>query len=119
MIIVHPPYSILVSLLQHTWEQRTDWFRYLIGQGALSTLRMEWIDEAGYTITRLHLTKVYKWYGMSYIIVCEKGRDLPQKITKDRTVWREDPKPERITLEIKDVVKTMNMRLKISILQER
>ena len=52
------------------------------------------IEKAGYSITRLHLTKVYQWYGMSQIIVCEKGEGLPQQITYDRTVWREDPKPE-------------------------
>ncbi len=81
---------------------------------------MEWIEDAGYTITRLHLTKVYKWYGMSYIIVCEKGEDLPQKITKDRTVWREDPKPEpepeQISLEIANVENGLNITLKINIL---
>ena len=49
------------------------------------------IEKAGYTITRLHLTKVYQWYGMSQIIVCEKGAAY-QEITYDRTVWREDPK---------------------------
>jgi len=69
---------------------------------------MEWIEKAGYTITRLHLTKVYKWYGMSYIVVCEKGKELPQKITMDRTVWREDPKPE-------PEPKALNMTLKINI----
>ncbi len=120
VIIGNPPYSILDAWLKHTLEQRPDCFSYLIGQGALTTRRMEWIEEAGYTITRLHLTKVYKWYGMSYIIVCERGQDLPQKITKDRTIWREDdkpkPEPEPITLEIKDVVKSLNMKLKICIL---
>ena len=94
VIIGNPPYSILDAWLKHTIALDPDCFSYLIGQGALTTRRMEWIQKAGYTITRLHLTKVYKWYGMSYIIVCEKGADLPQKITMDRTVWREDPKPE-------------------------
>ena len=111
VIISNPPYSILDAWLQHTLFNKPDCFSYLIGQGALTTRRMEWIEDAGYTITRLHLTKVYKWYGMSYIVVCVKGQDLPQKITKDRTIWREDPKPE----PIEDVVKTLNIKLKITI----
>ncbi len=122
IIIGNPPYSILDAWLKHTLECNPDCFSYLIGQGALTTRRMEWIEDAGYTITRLHLTKVYKWYGMSYIVVCEKGKDLPQKITKDRTVWREDPKPEpepeAITLEVKNVEKkSLNITLKINMLQ--
>ena len=90
VICGNPPYSILDSWLKHTIALNPGCFSYLIGQGALTTRRMEWIEQAGYTITRLHLTKVFKWYGMSYIVVCEKGDDLPQKITMDRTVWRED-----------------------------
>jgi len=111
VIIGNPPYSILDAWLKHTLECNPDCFSYLIGQGALTTRRMEWIEKAGYTITRLHLTKVYKWYGMSYIVMCEKGLDLPQKITMDRTVWREDlkPEPERDAL---------NIRLKITIVSE-
>ena len=108
VIIGNPPYSILDAWLKHTLELKPSCFSYLIGQGALTTRRMEWIEKAGYTITRLHLTKVYKWYGMSYIIVCEQGKDLPQKITMDRTVWREDSKPE-------PVHKPVNITLKITI----
>ena len=108
VIIGNPPYSILDAWLKHTITLNPDCFSYLIGQGALTTRRMEWIEKAGYTITRLHLTKVWKWYGMSYIIVCEKGIDPPQKITMDRTVWREDPKPE-------PEPKALNISLKITI----
>jgi len=108
VIIGNPPYSILDAWLKHTLENNPDCFSYLIGQGALTTRRMEWIEKAGYTITRLHLTKVWKWYGMSYIVVCEKGADLPQKITMDRTIWREDPKP-------KPEPKALDIKLKITI----
>ena len=100
VIIGNPPYSILDAWLKHTIALDPDCFSYLIGQGALTTRRMEWIEKAGYTITRLHLTKVWKWYGMSYIVLCEKGEDLPQKITMDRTIWREDPKPETVAVNI-------------------
>jgi len=94
VIIGNPPYSILDDWLKHTCEINPDCFSYLIGQGALTTRRMEMIEKAGYSITRLHLTKVFKWYGMSYIVVCEKmwpGRtaaDYPTQLTYDRTVWR-------------------------------
>ena len=108
VIIGNPPYSILDAWLKHTISIKPDCFSYLIGQGALTTRRMEWIEKAGYTITRLHLTKVWKWYGMSYIVVCEKGEELPQKITMDRTIWREDPKP-------KPEPKALEMTLKINI----
>ena len=32
--------------------------------------------------------KVYKWYGMSYIVVFEKNKQSIMEI--DRTVWKED-----------------------------
>ena len=111
VIIGNPPYSILDAWLKHTLWLHPECFSYLIGQGALTTRRMEWIEENGYTITRLHLTKVYKWYGMSYIIVCEKGKDLPQKITMDRTVWREDPKPVQEEAKVDEI----NIKFKITV----
>lgn len=93
-VVSNPPYSCVDDWLKKTIELDPDCFSYLLAQHAITTRRLEMIEKAGYSITRLHLTKVFKWYGMSQIIVCEKGEELPQKISYDRTVWREDPKPK-------------------------
>ena len=93
-IIGNPPWSCVDEWLKKTIELDPDCFSYLLAQHAITPRRLEMIEKAGYTITRLHLTKVWQWYGMSQIIVCEKGEGLPQQITYDRTVWREDPKPK-------------------------
>ena len=98
VIISNPPWSCVDKWLEHTIYLEPQCFSYLLAQHAITPRRLEMIEKAGYTITRLHLTKVYQWYGMSQIIVCEKNDgcayDYPQQITYDRTVWREDPKPK-------------------------
>ena len=84
VIISNCPYSCVDKWLEHTIFLEPRCFSYLLAQHAITP--------------RLHLTKVYQWYVMSQIIVCEKNDgcayDFPQQITYDRTVWREDPKPK-------------------------
>ena len=48
---------------------------------------MELMENAGYKIVHLQLTKVYKWFGMSAIVVWEKT-DSNSVISFDRKVWR-------------------------------
>ena len=63
-----------------------DVISYLISQGALTTRRIQMFEKAGYGLIKLHLTKVWQWYGMSYIVIFEKGKE--SVINYDRTVWR-------------------------------
>ena len=45
----------------------------------------EWIY-INYGLTKIHMCKVYKWYGMSFIVQFEK--DEKHIISYDRIVWR-------------------------------
>ena len=58
----------------------------LIGVGNLTARRLEWLYDAGYGLTKLKMLKVWKWYGMSYIVVFEK--DKPTIMEIDRKVWK-------------------------------
>ena len=49
---------------------------------------MEMMEKSGYGLTKIHMCKVYKWYGMSCIVVWEKNKK--SILTYDRTVWRGD-----------------------------
>ena len=68
-----------VSLSPHT-------ISYLIGINNLTPKRIEYMENKGYYITKIHLCKVYKWYGMSCIVVWEK--DKKGIINYDRIVWK-------------------------------
>jgi hypothetical protein len=47
---------------------------------------MEYMESQGYYITKLHMCKVFKWFGMSLIVVWEKGGK--SILSYDRKVWR-------------------------------
>ena len=66
---------------------------YLIGVNNLTPRRIEYMEKAGYFITKLHLLKVYEWYGMSYIVEWEKNKK--PIINYDRVVWKVD-RPEKV-----------------------
>lgn len=86
-IVTNPPYSLLNKWwLPHTYELAQKGFGYLIGQGNLTCKRIEEANAAGFGLTKLHMCKVFKWFGMSYFVVFEKGK--PNIISFDRKVWR-------------------------------
>ena len=58
----------------------------LIGINNLTTRRIEWCENAGYGLTKMKMMKVYKWYGMSVIVVFEKNKQ--SIISFDRIVWK-------------------------------
>ena len=86
VICGNPPYSILNKWLDKSIQLKPDIISYLISQGALTTRRIENMEKAGYGLINLHLTKVYNWYGMSYIATFEKGKE--SILSYDRTIWR-------------------------------
>ena len=43
-------------------------------------------ENANYGLTKLHMCKVFEWYGMSVIVQFEK--DTKNIISYDRIVWR-------------------------------
>lgn len=90
VICSNPPYSIINKVLEHSVKLKPRVISYLIGINNLTAKRVEFMKDNGYNITKLHICKVYQWYGMSVIVVFEK--DKPSIITYDRVVWREEKK---------------------------
>lgn len=88
IIIQNPPYSIMDIWIQKNIDLNPRIISFLIGVNNLTTRRLEWLYDAGYGLTKLKMLKVWKWYGMSYIVVFEK--DKPTIMEIDRKVWRED-----------------------------
>lgn len=87
IICSNPPYSIIDKVLDKSIELNPRIISYLIGFQNLTAKRMEKMENAGYKITYFHLTKVYKWFGMSLIVTWEKT-DESSLVNFDRTVWK-------------------------------
>jgi hypothetical protein len=76
------------KVLEHSVKLEPRVISYLIGVSNLTAKRIEYMEKNGYNITKLHMCKVYKWYGMSLIVVFEKNK--PSIITYDRVVWKNE-----------------------------
>ena len=89
VIVSNPPYSIMDKVLEKSVALKPHTISYLIGQNNLTCKRIEYMNTNGYFLDKLHYTKIYKWFGMSLIVI------FTNKVSKncidfDRTVWRED-----------------------------
>lgn len=60
---------------------------YLLGQHNLTCRRIEYMNLHGYFIDKLFFTKVYKWFGMSLIVVFTK-KAIKNCIEYDRNIWK-------------------------------
>jgi hypothetical protein len=87
MIVSNPPYSMIDKVLEHSVSLKPRVISYLIGQGNLTTRRIENMNKHGYGLAKLRMTKVFKWYGMSYIVVFVKGH-TDNCVSIDRTVHK-------------------------------
>jgi hypothetical protein len=67
-IISNPPYSIIDKVFEKSVSLKPKIISYLIGFGNITTKRLEYMNKNGYFVSDFHLTKVYKWFGMSCII---------------------------------------------------
>jgi hypothetical protein len=86
-IVTNPPYSKIDKYLEHSCEVADKGFSYLLGLHNLTAKRIEICEKQGFYITRIYLCKVFKWFGMSAMIVWEKnGTPI---LSYDRKVWRE------------------------------
>ena len=85
-IITNPPYSHLESWLLHTYDVCQKGFGYLIGLHNLTPRRIQKANQYGFSLTGLHLCKVFQWYGMTAFVIFEKNKK--NIISYDRTVWR-------------------------------
>lgn len=85
-LITNPPYSDLDRWLEHSCKVAQKGFAYLLGINNLTAKRIEACEREGFYITKIHLCKVFKWFGMSAFVVWEKNKK--GIINYDRKVWR-------------------------------
>ena len=88
IICSNPPYSLLDKVIEKSIELEPSVINYLIGVGNLTARRIEMLENAGYGLTKLHMCKVFDWYGMSYIVQFELGGD--SIMSYDRQVWKQE-----------------------------
>lgn len=84
-IITNPPYSKLDDWIKHTCKLSTKGFALLIGTQNITPKRLELIESAGFGVTNIVMCKVFKWYGISSYIICERGKK--SIISYNRKVW--------------------------------
>lgn len=90
IICSNPPYSLLNKVFEHSIKLNPRVISYLIGINNLTPRRIEMMNNAGYGLTTMYMTNVWRWFGMSVIVVFEKDKD--NIIMFDRTTWRDDDK---------------------------
>jgi len=86
-IISNPPYSCIDEVLKKSCELKPIIISYLIGFMNLTTRRIEFMNQQGYYMKSLHLTKVFKWFGMSAIVTFS-NKITTNCISFDRQVHR-------------------------------
>jgi len=84
--ITNPPYSKLDDWFIHSTKVCRKGFAYLLGFHNITPRRIEICEKAGFGLTKIHLCKVFHWFGISAFVVFEKDRE--SIIKYDRTVWR-------------------------------
>ena len=72
IIVGNPPYSLWTKWLEHTIKLNPNKFCYIFGQMNLTTPRLKQIEKGGYKMTKIHLCKVWWWFGHSFVCVFEK-----------------------------------------------
>jgi len=86
VIISNPPYSCIDKVLEKSVELNPHTISYLIGINNLTAKRIEFMNKHGYNLSKLHVTKVFKWYGMSAIVVFTKSTN--NCVSYDRIVHK-------------------------------
>ena len=89
VICSNPPYSMITKVLQRTIELQPKVVSYLLLAHHITSMRLEMMEKAGYSLQDMHIFKVYKWYGMSLMMTWVKT-DKPPVLTYNRKIWRED-----------------------------
>jgi hypothetical protein len=86
IICSNPPYSILQKVLEKSVALNPHTISYLIGVHNLTAKRIEYMNQNGYFLTKVKFLKVFKWFGMSAIVVFRKGGS--NCIEFDRCVYK-------------------------------
>jgi hypothetical protein len=88
IICSNPPYSMISKVLEKSVSLKPRIISYLIGMGNLTTKRIEDMNNWGYGLKQITMLKVNEWYGMSFIVIFEKGAG--NCIDIDRTIYYTD-----------------------------
>ena len=86
IICSNPPYSIMDKVLQKSVDLKPRVISYLIGVNNLTAKRLEFMENNGYGLTKIHMCKIFSWFGMSFIVQFEKDKE--SVMNYDRVVWR-------------------------------
>jgi hypothetical protein len=86
IICSNPPYSCVDNVLFKSINLQPKIISYLLAAYALTPRRIEMMEQNGYFIKHINLCKVFKWYGMSMVVVWEKGGS--GIVGYDRTIYR-------------------------------
>lgn len=86
VICSNPPYSFIDKVLYKCIELNPRVISLLIGVNNLTARRIEIMNENGYGLKKIHMCKVFKWFGMSFVVQFERGEE--NCISYDRVVWR-------------------------------
>ena len=89
IICSNPPYSMINAVLQRCIALNPIAINLLLGVNNLTPRRMEMMENAGYRLSNLHMCKVYKWFGMSFICNWVRGATT-SVLAYDRIIWKED-----------------------------
>ena len=85
VIVSNPPYSCIDKVLEHSIKLNPRVISYLIGVNNLTSKRIEYMNNNGYKLVKVHMMKIYKWFGMSFIVTFSKDGD--NCIDYDRIVY--------------------------------
>ena len=75
IICSNPPYSIINPILEKCIQLKPRIISFLIGMGNLTTKRIEFMNNNGYGLYKIRMLKVHAWYGMSFIVHFELGKE--------------------------------------------
>ena len=90
VICSNPPYSMITPVLKKCVDFDPDVISLLIGQGNLTTKRIEFMNQNGYGLTKVLMVKISEWYGFSYIVQFEKMDEITNVIEIDRKIYHDE-----------------------------
>jgi hypothetical protein len=72
--VTNPPFSKIDDFLKHSLKICRKGFAYVLPVHAITTRRLEYIENAGFGLTHVKLFKVKEWFGISSFCIFEKGK---------------------------------------------
>ena len=88
IVCSNPPYACINQILAKTVELKPKYISYPVGMGNLTTKRLEFMNNHGYHLEKLHMCKIQNWYGMSFIIQFKLGSGK-HCMSFDRVCWKQ------------------------------